>query len=70
MQGNHHELIQELLDVEYATFPVGRYDDGMDCLARIDEPALTLPWPDEQDEWEVPPAASVAWAAIDEITGY
>jgi predicted phage terminase large subunit-like protein len=70
VQGEHHELIQELIEVEYATFPVGRYDDGMDCLARIDEPSLTLPWPDEQDEWEVPVGQQLAWQALDDITAY
>lgn len=71
VQGNQHELIQELIEVEYATFPVGRYDDGMDCLARIDEPSLTLPWPDEEEEWGASAAAAnVAWAALDEVTGY
>jgi hypothetical protein len=61
--------VQELLDVEYATFPVGRFDDGMDCLARIDEPSLTLPWPDE-DEWEVPTGAEAAWEILDNVVGY
>lgn len=70
VQGEPHDLVQELLDVEYATFPVGRYDDGMDCLARIDEPSLALPWPDEEEEWASAPHAAVAWAAIDEVTGY
>jgi hypothetical protein len=70
VQGNPHDLVQELLEVEYPTFPVGRYDDGLDCLARIDEPSLTLPWPDEEEEWASAPHAAVAWAAIDEVTGY
>lgn len=70
VQGEHHELIQELIEVEYATFPVGRYDDGMDCLARIDEPSLTLPWPDEQEEWEAPVGQQLAWQALDDITAY
>ena len=71
VQGQQHELIQELLEVEYATFPVGRYDDGMDCLARIDEPALTLPWPDEEDEWSAAISVIDPFAvAADQITGY
>jgi hypothetical protein len=70
VQGNPHDLVQELLEVEYATFPVGRFDDGMDCLARIDEPSLTLPWPDEEEEWEVPRGAEAAWQVLDEVTGY
>ena len=71
VQGVDRELIQELLDVEYATFPVGRYDDGMDCLARLAEPTLTLPWPDEDDVWGDNAAqAQQAWSVLDEVTGY
>lgn len=69
VQGHSHELIQELIEVEYATFPVGRFDDGMDCLARLDEPSLTLPWPDEEDESAVL-AQAVQWQVLDEVTGY
>ncbi len=57
-----------LVEVEYATFPVGRFDDGMDCLARLAEPSLMLPWPDE--EMDVPAGAQVAWAVMDEVAGY
>jgi predicted phage terminase large subunit-like protein len=70
VQGVDHELIQEFIDVEYATFPVGRYDDGMDCLARLEEPSLSLPWPDDEDEWEIPEQAQAAWAALDNHVGY
>jgi predicted phage terminase large subunit-like protein len=64
------DLIQDLIDVEYATFPVGRYDDGMDALARLEEPTMTLPWPDDNEEWEVPTGSEHAWQAIDDVTGY
>lgn len=64
------DLVQDLIEVEYSTFPVGRFDDGMDALARLDEPSLSLPWPDEDDTWEVPTGSEHAWQAIDEITGY
>ena len=70
VQGHAHDLIQELIEVEYATFPVGRFDDGMDCLARLDEPSMTLPWPDDDDTWDAPPQQTAAWAALDEVTGY
>lgn len=65
------DLVQDLIEVEYSTFPVGRYDDGMDALARLDEPNLSLPWPDEEDEWGT--AMNVLdpfAAAIDNIVGY
>lgn len=68
--GADRELVQEFLDVEYATFPVGRFDDGMDCLARLAEPSLTLPWPDEEEAWNAEAAVQPAWAALDEVTGY
>ena len=70
IQGVERDIIQDLIDVEYATFPVGRYDDGMDCLARMEEPSLSIPWPDDEDEWGVPEQAQVAWEALDSITGY
>lgn len=62
------DLVQSLIDVEYATFPVGRYDDGMDALARLDEPSLSLPWPDEEELFEA--AMAPAWQALDDVTGY
>jgi predicted phage terminase large subunit-like protein len=33
---------------EYEAFPVARHDDMMDSLARLDEPGLKLPFPEEQ----------------------
>ncbi len=68
VQEREHDLIQELVEVEYATFPVGRFDDGMDCLARLAEPTLMLPWPD--DEMDMPAGAQAAWAVMDEVAGY
>jgi len=51
------------------TFPVGRYDDSFDCLARMAEPGLTLPWPDE-DVYDDPRLAAT-WGQLDrEVTGY
>lgn len=69
-QDVERDLVHDLIEVEYATFPVGRFDDGMDALARLDEPSLSLPWPDEQDEWEVPTGSEMAWQALDDITAY
>jgi len=63
------DLVQDLIDVEYATFPVGRFDDGMDALARLDEPSLSLPWPDEEEDFATDTMAP-AWEALDSVTGY
>lgn len=65
--GQHYDLVADFIDQEYATFPVGRYDDSFDCLARLAEPGLTLPYPQE-DQDEDPRMA--VWATLDEITGY
>lgn len=43
--GAQHDLIDVFLKQEYAAFPVARHDDMFDALARIDEPKLTLPFP-------------------------
>lgn len=66
VNGTNHELIKEFIDTEYATFPVGRFDDGFDCLARIDEPSLTLSWPKDEPSLGAP----AMWGTIDTLTGY
>ena len=43
--GEQHDLIHDFIEQEYLAFPVGRHDDMIDCLARIAEPTLDLPWP-------------------------
>ena len=68
IQGHESDLVEDLIEIEYATFPVGRFDDGMDCLARLAEPTLTLPWPDEEDD--IPPGAQIAWQVMDEVAGW
>lgn len=65
--GTSYDVISDFIEHEYATFPVGRNDDSFDCLARLAEPGLTLPYP-EEDELMQPGMA--AWQALDEITGY
>lgn len=46
--GKSHDLIKEFIDQEYAAFPVARTDDMFDSLARLAEPTLKLPFPQEQ----------------------
>lgn len=65
--GTRIDLMKEFIDVEYVTFPVGRFDDGFDCMARLAEPNLSLPWPAADDEIVV---SSPQWAALDNVTGY
>ena len=52
-EGKPHDLAQEFLDQEYAAFPVGRTDDMFDSLARLAEPTLKLPFPDDEGPGEV-----------------
>ena len=65
--GTSYDVVKDFIEQEYATFPVGRYDDSFDCLARLAEPGLPLPYPsDEQDD---DPRMN-SWRALDEITGW
>jgi predicted phage terminase large subunit-like protein len=45
--GTTRDLMSDFLK-EYEAFPVGRTDDMMDALARLDEPKLVLPFPQEE----------------------
>ena len=47
--GKEHDLVEDFIEQEYLSFPVGRHDDMLDALARIAEPKLDLPWPRKQD---------------------
>lgn len=44
-QGQTRDIIHDLIEDEYAAFPVPLHDDGLDCLARIADPDLILKWP-------------------------
>lgn len=50
---------------ELTAFPVARHDDMMDSLARLDEPALRLPFPDI-----APPPRGDDFRALDPEMGY
>lgn len=65
--GSSYDVVSDFIEQEYATFPVGRYDDSFDCLARLAEPSLTLPFPSEEEDSD---PRMAAWQALDEITGY
>jgi predicted phage terminase large subunit-like protein len=65
--GQTYDVVADFIEQEYAPFPVARYDDSFDCLARLAEPSLTLPWPDDEDDND---PRMAAWSAMDEITGY
>ena len=65
--GTSYDVVKDFIEQEYATFPVGRYDDSFDCLARLAEPGLPLPYPsDEQDD----DPRMAAWTVLDEISGW
>lgn len=44
--GVTRDLMTDFLK-EYEAFPVGRTDDMMDSLSRLEDPKLKLPWPEE-----------------------
>lgn len=48
-------LIKVFIEEEFAPFPVGLHDDGLDSLARIEEPNLQLVWPKEVKKSLPPP---------------
>ena len=64
--GKDYDVVAHFIEQEYVTFPVGRFDDSFDCLARLAEPSLTLPWPDED---ELPEGVNT-WGVLDSVTGY
>lgn len=63
--GKRVDLLAEFFDTEYAAFPYGAFDDGLDGLSRLGEPKMPLPWPKED---EVPMLES--FGVIDELTNY
>lgn len=46
-RGEVVDLIHTFVETEFLSFPVGRHDDMIDALARMEEPDLELPWPME-----------------------
>lgn len=68
VEGHAYDVVADFIEQEYATFPVGRHDDAFDCLARLAEPGLTLPWP--ADEPEIDQRTAVLWQALDPVAGY
>lgn len=66
-EGGEEDIIASFIEQEYAAFPVGKYDDAFDNLARLAEPELSLPWPKFVKPNE---EASVLWGVIDSVTGY
>ena len=44
-EGRRFDLIKELIEGEFATFPKSRYDDVSDCLSRVYSPDLFLTFP-------------------------
>lgn len=45
-----HNLTNYIINDEYLAFPVSQYDDGMDCEARILDPALGAEFPEPKEE--------------------
>jgi predicted phage terminase large subunit-like protein len=69
VEGKTYDVIKDFVEQEYAAFPVARHDDALDCLARLAEPKLALPWPREEEDYADARAAA-AWGVLDDITAY
>jgi len=71
--GETVDLINDFIEIEYKPFPVGRYYDSLDSLARIAEPNekhdpnLVLTWPDGID-YNAPVVAP--WVPTDAEAAY
>ena len=62
------DLIRDFIESQYAPFPVGLHDDGLDMISRILEPDLRLVWPKEVKVSEEPQrqyrgGGNTAWMA-------
>lgn len=54
-EGRQVDIIRELVEDEYLAFPVCAHDDGLDCLARLEDPDFHIQLP------EPPPEIEPAW---------
>ena len=62
------DLIKAFVDEEFMAFPVGLHDDLLDSLARMEEPDLSLVWPQAEKAKPADPPrhtqnAATAWMA-------
>jgi predicted phage terminase large subunit-like protein len=53
MEGEQVDLVEDFKEVEYKQWPTGVYKDMLDSLARMADPDLPLPWPMEEDFFDV-----------------
>lgn len=67
--GKTEDLMHYFIEQEYSAFPVARFDDAFDCMARLAEPSLPLPWP-KQDEEIDDPAVQLMFGCLDTQMGY
>ena len=63
--GSTRDLVEDFVEQELLAFPVGKHDDMLDGLSRINEPGLDLPWPAAEK-------VSVQYQFVphDPVTGY
>lgn len=69
VDGEAVDVIKTFIDEEYVTFPVGRHDDALDNLARLFEPGLSMPWPDDGPLLGMSDASSDTYV-MDPVVGY
>lgn len=69
-QGRRSNLVEEFIEEELSSFPVGLHDDMLDSMSRICEPELKLLWPKHANYWKranpnawdyTPPKVEVSW---------
>jgi len=66
--GRERDLVEDFIQQEYLSFPVGKHDDMLDALSRIAEPGLDLPWPKEKPMPIFPGYGYVP--VLDPVAGY
>lgn len=68
--GVDEDLIKTFVEQEYVAFPVSKFDDAFDCMARLAEPTLSLPWPKRAASGSASDGETAMWGVLDKVTGY
>ena len=65
--GQSHDLVHEFIESEFLAFPVGRHDDMLDALARLVEPGMDLPFPNNGAGFNLP---VINYGVLDSAMGF